>query len=850
MRFYFTLLLTTMMVCSLFATPQNIAFSTTASIEKSSLLSPRKQNLEKRVANAVISSARQMVVSTSSLAKKSPAMQQITPPSIAKEAQEEINLNFDKFAYFDYYPSTGDWFLSMSCDDPTKPEYGYVVKFDYFAPADNPWGTFTAEDFDMTYSLIGINKEIMVFYEAVTLTVSQVKTGNKSSIIAEATILGDDGNTYKVKCVEETITPAEQYLCVINNATMTKGDSRFTVRGNNQDMNATLIVNSGSILGIYDQAMINLTASKFVHRGKLLQPMQISAEVISSTVNGKLSYVTTISLLTTDTVQYDITMNAPLPEPTQTVDIVCQNLLVDDSYVDWYGKIFADAYTSTWFVDLSFDGYYLVEGTYSNGATCSITNRITDEEITALQLYLNLALDSHGRWTIKGTVRGSDNVIYNLDLSWTVPQATEVVKVTFNESAEAAYWVQDNDLQLSNLTDDYYVSLDVINVAVGQPFGWEQMDHDFSGIIDFNLSYYIEVADATNGLIEQIGDTTKISVSLIAFNEVQYDITLWYAAPKPVKTVEATIPVDFNDLLDEGAFQLHNSTSGSDMIVSFTALTHELEGTYVNDGMFGRLGAENGQYDFMDDYTYIAVWNGADYDVLTVSKGRMTVSMDEEGNITSLVDVVCSNAVQYILTLTSHYNSSLPDWNTQPVNRIYTTQDKIELKDYAASRGQIYCTIYAADLSDLTYLLFFAEQSDPDIVIPVGTYPIDTTGVPGSVQSNPGVQNNEVFPSLYAEIDAEGYIQLPLWLITEGSVVVSKTDDNQLYIEVDAKNAYGTTIKITYNGSDLISDTESLSVENTNVRKIIQDNQLIIIHDGKMLNAMGLPLGKSSSITK
>lgn len=839
MRFYLTLLLTAMMVCNLFATPQNIVFPTATAIAKSSLLSPRKQNLEKRVANIATSSARQMALSTSSIAKKSPAMQLTTPSSIAKATKEEITLNFDKFAYFDYYPSSGDWFLSMSCDDPTKPEYGYVVKFDYFAPADNPWGTFTTEDFDMTYSLIGINKEIMVFYEKVTLTVSQIRNGNKSSIIAEATILGDDGNTYHVKCVEETITPAEQYQCVINNASMTKGDSRFTVRGSNQDMNATLIVNSSSILGTYDQSMINLTASKFLHRGKLLQPMQISADVTSNTVNGKLSYVTTISLLTTDTVQYDITMNAPLPDPTQTVDIVCQNLLVDESYVDWYGKIFADAYTSTWFVDLSFDAYYLVEGPYSNDVTCSITNRITNEEVTALQLYLNLALDSNGRWIIKGTVRGSDNVIYNLDLSWTVPDATKVVKVSFNECADAAYWVQDNDLQLSNLTDDYYVSLDVINVAVGQQFGWEQMDHDFSGIIDFNLSYYIEVADATNGLIEQIGDTTKISVSLIAFNEVQYDVTLWYTAPEPTKTVEATIPVDFNNLLEDGAFQLHNSTSGSNMIVSFTVLTHELEGAYVNDGMFGRLGAENGQYDFMDDYTYIAVWNGEEYDMLSVSKGQMTVSMDEKGNITAFVDVVCNNAVKYLLTITSHYNSSLPDWNTQPVDHIYTAQDKIELKDYTASNGKISCTIYAADFSDLTYLLFFTDQSDPDIVIPVGTYPIDTTGLPGTVQASPGVQNNEVYPSVYAKIDDEGYVQLPLWVLTGGTITVSKTTTNQLYFEINATNNQETPIHIVYNGGGEILANVKNIIENPSISKLLRNGQLLIQKDGRYYNLLG-----------
>ena len=843
MRFYFTLLLAVTMVCNIFAHPQAINTPAQLTTQKSSMLprSPRQQAHEKRATELSTTPARQMAVSAASHMKECP-MVLPTTSSVAptKATQEEIILHFDKFSYFDYYPSSEDWFLSMSCNDPTKPEYGYVVKFDYFAPKDNPWGTFTTEDFDMTYSLIGINNSTMVFYEEVTLTVQKIVKGNMATIIAEATILGDDGNTYKVTCSEESISPAAQYQCTINNATLTKEDKSFTVTGTNSELDAKLVVNNKTILGSYDQSTINLNASHFVYQNTEIHPMQISADVTSKTINGKLAYVTTISILSTDTIQYDITLNAPLPEPTQTVDIVCQNLLVDDSYVDWYGKVFADAYTSMWFVDLSFEGYYLVEGPYSNDATCTITNRLTDEEITALQLYLNLSLDSNGRWTIKGTVRGSDNVIYNLDLSWTVPDATKVVKVSFNESAEAAYWVQDNDLQLSNLTDDYYVSLDVIGVAVGQPFGWEQMDHDFSGIIDFNLSYYIEVADATNGLIEQIGDTTKISVSLIGFNEIQYDITLWYVAPTPTNTVEATIPVDFNNLLEDGAFQLHNSTSNSDMIVSFTALTYELEGTYVNDGMFGRLGAEGGQYDFMDDYTYIAIWNGKDYDMLSVSKGQMTVTMDENGNITALADVVCSNAVRYLLTLTSTYYTPSPEVNYTPVDKTYTAEDSLEIKDYSSTKGQIYCNIYAADMSSVTYLLFFAEQADADIIIPEGTYTIDATQQPGTVYANPGIQDNNLYPSFYAEVSSDGYIKTPVWLITGGTITVSKTTTNQLYLEINATNNQDTPIHIIYNGGgEIPSNIENISMDTYSTTKLLRNGQLLIWQNGHYYNMLG-----------
>lgn len=803
--------------------------------------SPRKAAREEKVLHLATSVERQRVAQ-----EESESSLQVVRPSASvsaskkKAVQEEIVLNFDKFSYFQYYASSKDWFLSMSCDDPTKPEYGYVVKFDYFAPADNPFGTFTTSDFDMTYSLIGINKEVMVFYKEVTLTVSQVKTGNMSTIIAEATILGDDGNTYKVKCVEETISPALQYDVVINKATLTKSDKSFTIKGTNILMKAELVINnSKSILGSYAESDIDLTTSSFVYNGVAVEPMQISAEVTSATVSGKLSYVAKVSILSTDTVQYNITLNSPLPEPTQQVNIVANNLIMDDDYVDWYGKIFADAYTSLWLVYLEIPGYYIAEGTYSNGVVCSITNRFTDEEITALQVNLNVKKDKYGRWMIEGVVRGSDNVIYNLNLSWTVPAAKEVVKVTFPESAEAAYWVQDNDLQLSNLTDDYYVSLDVINVPVGEPFNWDQMDPDFSGIIDFHASEYIEVADAINGMIEQVGDTTKISVSLIAFNEIQYDVTLWYATPTPTQTVEMTIPVEFNNLLEDGAFQLHNTNSNDEIIVSFTPLTYELEGTFVNDGMFGRLGAEGGQYDFLDDYTYIALWNTEtnQYDMFSISKGEMIVTLDGE-DITAQVDVVCNNAVRYLLTLTSSTYEPKPDENYTPVDRTYTAEDVILLDDQSQSTGKITCKLHNADMTEIVYILFFADTADTDIVIPEGIYPIDATGATGTVYANPGIQNNEVYPSFYAEI-VDGYLQVPLWTITQGTVTVSKTEDNQLYFEVNATNDYQTPIHIIYNGGKTITSIEDTNTLLMRPSKYIKNGQLIIRHNDFEYNATG-----------
>ena len=141
-------------------------------------------------------------------------------------------------------------------------------------------------------------------------------------------------------------------------------------------------------------------------------------------------------------------------------------------------------------------------------------------------------------------------------------------------------------------------------------------------------------------------------------------------------------------------------------------------------------------------------------------------------------------------------------------------------------------------MTEMLYLLFFADTSDADIVIPEGIYPIDATGATGTVYANPGIQNNEVYPSFYAEI-VDGYLQVPLWTITQGTVTVSKTQDHQLYFEVNATNDYQTPIHIIYNGGKTITGIEDTNTLLMRPSKYIKNGQLRIRHNNFEYNATG-----------
>jgi hypothetical protein len=132
---------------------------------------------------------------------------------------------------------------------------------------------------------------------------------------------------------------------------------------------------------------------------------------------------------------------------------------------------------------------------------------------------------------------------------------------------------------------------------------------------------------------------------------------------------------------------------------------------------------------------------------------------------------------------------------------------------------------------------FFVEEADEDIVVPVGVYPIDSSEEYGTVYANPGVQGDGVWPSFYARMLEDGSLVVPLWLLVDGSVEVTKTADGKPHLEVNAVNSYGVEVHIVYDGTTTGVDNIDANAEG--IQKHIVDGQLVIIRNGKAYNAQG-----------
>ena len=125
-----------------------------------------------------------------------------------------------------------------------------------------------------------------------------------------------------------------------------------------------------------------------------------------------------------------------------------------------------------------------------------------------------------------------------------------------------------------------------------------------------------------------------------------------------------------------------------------------------------------------------------------------------------------------------------------------------------------------------------------DIIIPVGVYPINYSEDYGTVQANPGVQGNGVLPSFYAQVFEDGSLVVPIWLLVDGTVEVSKDEDGNPHLEVNAFNSYGVPVHITYDGS-FTSGVEDITSEKNAVTKQLKNAQLLIIRNGEVYNMLG-----------
>ena len=749
-----------------------------------------------------------------------------------KAAAADIVLNGEGFLVGpEYEAATGEWYIALEAQ-------GYTFRLCWYGDEDNYCGTYTFDDMSMDYSW-GWYQSADMFYEIyfqdVTMTISEKVEGSLKQIVLDATILDTNDRTYKVHSVHSAFTPKSTVENVLDNSTVTMDFGYYVLEGRNNDLSVKLGVISDIIEGEYTKASFDMNQTKIVYKGVEQQMLQANMMIgLSDLDNGSLGYKAALHFYNQDTVLHKVSMTVPLPAAKDTIKVECHNLFVDDSFAD-YGFMMVGGSNEDYDIFAMYEDFAPAEGVYEDIAL-TVTDKKTWLDCSSIRGTLTLKETTDG-WEANIEAYCDDYNWYSIDMNYEVPEPTKTVKVEFDESALASFRAdQLNMIQLIQYADDYEASITIYNTGLGESFDMEKVLMDYTEFYDWTVESSVEIADV-KGVLNQRGDTTVINASYIGFNAVQYDVEFWYVVPTPIDTVEIEMPVKFTNVLQEGYYILSSYTPDNSIFISLSPMTDgEVGGSYINDGMFGKFGAEGGRYDFYSGNTFIYV--ESEMQNYTIEKGELVVEHAKDGTITAEAKFIARNGVYYHVKMTSEYNVHLDfDEPEEIIDRTYTTADNVTIDDQTMNNGYIYLALTAADGSDMAAFFFFAEETDEDIIVPVGVYPIDSSEEYGTVFANPGVQGDGVWPSYYARMLEDGSLITPLWLLVDGTVEVTKTEEGYPYLEVNAVNSYGVEVHIVYDGTT--TGLENVNINGEGIRKQIIDGQLVIIRDGKAYNAQG-----------
>ena len=817
-----------------------------------------KQETEKQQINLSTFEKERTAVPQAETTKMVPEMQgKKLAPQAKAASQDFVELFFDDITRGpEYYEDTQTWDVGLTCYDESKAAYGHIIQLNWRAPKDNFTGTFTTKDFDPDYTW-AVTTTCMgyILFDDINMTVSYEEvSANETLLVIKAKMTGSDGfgkYAFDVHAEKRIINSTDSITIPTVNVTIEEYVNGFSIAGSNNDITLDLsVLTYEDVVGTFDLNSVDVKNSKIIYKGNEIVPLKLECTI---TINGKgenWEYAGELIIIGNDYVEYTIPFTGPLPEPIDTVEISCINLKTD--WMDT--RISFQASNSTYEIAGSWVADEIEPGTYSGAnAYVNVSNKQTFDNYFTKATTIVVSGSHKDGWVLDIKMIDEDNILYLMNLSWYVPAITDTIVIAFDKSAKAMFYPDyGNDIQLYNENEKYYASLNVAGLLPGDSFTEEDLFPMYSGveIVNENGEYMpIDYAFVQNGLLSQVGDTTKMYAEYVTFDGNVYQVYLWHAVPEiPVaeKNIVYTNASFENAIVEGGYYSLIGFSA--DSLTAFKASIYaatedDIAGTYVNDGKFGMFG--DGQYEFAGADTYFDVYNPTtkQHRFIYADKGELTVTMDEEKNIVLTGWIIGDDAVKYNLTMTSKFERPHLYYDTQdtPVDRMFTGKDNVKINDYTSQWGPIYFEVISEEYLDILNFQLLVEEADPVTILPEGVYPITSMGDYNTVLAGTGVDpwSGQVAPGLYAAVTdvSGGSLASPLYFLVDGTVEV-KNNNGSLYIEVNAVNSYDVPVHIIYDAS--VTGLENLKVEDmVGASKRIIDGQLIIIKDGVVYNAQG-----------
>ena len=753
------------------------------------------------------------------------------PAKVAAEATDTVEFVAAKWNY-QYYSDTGDWWMAVL--DPTGT---YRLDFDYIVPEENFAGTYTIEDLDLGYSYLTVAdaEGYVQYYEYVeaSLTVTASDAGK----FMTANVLCENGTRFLVSAEEIPLPEPIGYAdLAYTNATLedgTRSSNTFQFWADENGIYTSFLIYSDQVVGEYTQDDMYAAYANYIMFVDDTDTtfVEFLGFDMAITKEGQ-TYNLVADALGSDTIMYHITMSYTKPVPTDTIDIVATNMVIDE--FEFWGTYFCEVSASNADYTVTLDmanGLPLGELTYEDfNVEYSSVYRIADAtEIVLDDIISATVTEVDGQRAIKAQVVGVDNILYNLDLSYVIPEATDTVNVVFDQAAVATYYTQFGDYYIYNESKDYLVSLDIFEEEgnlMGE-YTAEDFDLEYTQVGVVADSVVVTIVDAKAVVTPVEEDIVHIVAELLGQNGtlyivstdadvskkgLQYDATEGFLVDEYTTEDLSTITnlsdygfiyfdVDAADGTDFMGLQFWVDAADENTIIPV--------GTYpINDSMEpGTVMASAGLTD--EGLTY-SLYGTLDEEGNVVPPcwfmtGGEVVVTEEDGVLKIAVDAVNSNNLIIYVTCEHKLEAQqggLPYDATEEegaLNRTYGAEDQVFFTtDFLPDFGMLFVDVMPADNSEILCVGFMADEIDSQITITPGTYEISASGEVGTVMASTGLtEEGYITESYFATVTAEGGLTLPLYFLVSGTVVVENVD-GQFKMTVDAVNSNGIPVHVVY----------------------------------------------------
>ena len=777
---------------------------------------------------------------------------------------DTTEVHFDSFYEDPYFYEPCEWYFVLRNE-----RYQFIFDIVNNTNPQSMAGTYTEKDIDEWFSwcMFPEANGDTHYYKTCELTIQEDKVSENlikftvdAVVLATCGIGGPEYGYFKIHAEHKVINAKSKMDVALYNCSIIPDEGSWNISGkdNEVEVDLTFFTETG-IDGYYTHKLLDDENSKIVHNGKEKGIMDLEGVIYGAeNVYGGLTYIFMFETLTTDTCFYNVAMEAPVVAK-DTIDITCTNAIINDMYGMTDQTILVDASNAEYEINAAYNAKSITTpAEYPTGSSyVYLTDLKTGQQIESVICNLKITGNKLQGYQVEITMLGTDYNYYKMHLSYGEPEVKETKYLDFANNSKTMYYIDVlglKELQIANYDGEYSVSFDILYIdqVMGGEFDMSNMFAEQTFLIH-HINNNGEVFDSPvkpaefGGKIWQKNDTTYLTASILGFDSIQYEISMFHTIPTPTKTVTYTFDGLGDDVVDltnavgsSGIFILDAMSADGKLMakVNVERITNKsIEGTFYNDGKFDHT-------DFYPTDTWVKVYNTTtkSYDEYSVQKGTMTVKV-ENNIVTAVASFICDDAVQYDLTFKTEYARERIPWDEEEYELDYTFEPNsyVNVTDWRPEGYRI-VELFMVDAdesiaADFYFILDSNVPADSDITLPAGVYPINASWKSGTTLACSGILPDGPAPSYVCFVDEEGYLDPEgLYCLIDGTVTIENID-GKMKVEVDALNSYDVPVKLHYNAAG--TAVENVTTDEATVVKRLINGQLFIQRGGKTFNAQG-----------